>query len=117
MVRSFHHAALGALIGDGHRKGRTPGMIRAEDVGLLESWAQLWFVWTSTAFVRAYQEHTLGASFLPASTEEFESLLADYLLERALRELAAELEQRPAWAVISIRAILQLVRYQPAEVP
>jgi maltose alpha-D-glucosyltransferase / alpha-amylase len=109
MIRSFHHAALGALIGEGHRKGRTPGMIRSEDVGLLEQWAHLWFVWTSTTFVKAYQEHAAGANFLPSSPEEFEAQLADYLLERALRDLAAELEQRPAWAVISIRAIRQLI--------
>jgi len=109
MVRSFHHAAAGALLGDEHPRGRTPGMIREEDVGLLEQWAHLWYVWVSTAFVRAYQEHTAGASILPAAAEEFEAMLADFLLEQALRELAYELEDRPAWAPISIRGILQLV--------
>ena len=109
MVRSFHHAAAGALLGDEHPRGRTPGMIRPEDVGLLEQWAHLWYVWVSTAFVRAYQEYTAGESILPAAADGFESLLADMLLERALRELAYELEDRPAWAPISIRAILQLV--------
>ena len=84
-------------------------MIREEDVGLLEQWAHLWFVWVSTAFVQAYQEHTAGATILPADAEEFEMTLADFLLERALRELAYELEDRPAWAPISIRGILQLV--------
>jgi maltose alpha-D-glucosyltransferase / alpha-amylase len=116
MVRSFHHAAIGALLGNGHRRGRTPGMIRSEDVALLDQWAQVWFEWVATAFVRAYQEHTAGASFLPASSEEFETLLADFLIERALRELMTELEQRPAWALISIRGILQLVGHQPTDV-
>jgi maltose alpha-D-glucosyltransferase/alpha-amylase len=114
MVRSFHHAALGALLTEGHRRGRTPGMIRPEDVGLLEQWAELWYVWNATAFVRAYQEHVAGTTFLPAAGDEFEALLADFLLERALRELAQELDHRPAWAVISLRAILQLVG-RPAE--
>jgi len=114
MVRSFHHAAAGTLLGDGHRRGRTPGMIRHEDISLLEQWAHLWFIWTSTTFVRSYQEHTAGATFLPANADDFEGLLADFLLERALRELSIELEQRPAWAIISIRGILQLVGAQPA---
>jgi maltose alpha-D-glucosyltransferase/alpha-amylase len=108
MIRSFHHAAFGALLGYEHPRGRTPGMSRQEDVALLEPWANTWYAWAATAFVRAYREHTAGASFLPADCEEFETLLADLLLERALRELAYELEDRPAWAAISIRAILQL---------
>jgi maltose alpha-D-glucosyltransferase/alpha-amylase len=115
MVRSFHHAAFSALIGDEQRRGRTPGMIRPEDVGLLEQWAELWFMWASAAFVRSYQEHAGSASFLPASHAEFERLLADFLLDRALRELSVELEVRPAWAVISLRAILQLLQHHSAE--
>ena len=114
MVRSFHHAAVGALLGDEHPRGRTPGMIRPVDVVLLEPWAQVWYAWASTAFVRSYQQSTSGAHFLPDDAEEFETLLADMLLERALRELAYELEDRPAWARISIRAVLQLIG-QPAK--
>jgi predicted trehalose synthase len=91
-------------------------MIRSEDIGLLEQWAHLWFIWTSTTFVRSYQEHTAGAAFLPTNADDFESLLADFLLERALRELSIELEQRPAWAIISLRGILRLVGAQPAAV-
>src|SRR5262245_32831045 len=113
MVRSFHHAAVGALLGDEHPRGRTPGMIRPEDVVLLEPWAQVWYAWASTAFVRSYQQFTTGAHFLPDDGEEFETLLADMILERALRELAYELEDRPAWARISIRAILQLIGQPP----
>jgi maltose alpha-D-glucosyltransferase/alpha-amylase len=108
MVRSFHHAALMALLGDGDRRGRTPGMIRSEDIALLEPWANLWFTWASTAFVRSYQEHSSGAVYLPDSADDFEGLLANFLLERALRELAIELDVRPAWALISLQAIVQL---------
>jgi maltose alpha-D-glucosyltransferase/alpha-amylase len=109
MVRSFHPAALGALLGEGGPRGRTPGMIRPEDVGLLETWAQVWFAWVAAAFARSYQEHIATSNLMPASSDEFDSLLADFLLERALRELGQELEDRPHWAVISLRAILQLL--------
>jgi maltose alpha-D-glucosyltransferase / alpha-amylase len=109
MLGSFRHAASGALLGEGHHRGRTPGMIRPEDIGLLQPWANVWYVWVATGFVRAYQEHTQGAVFLPSASEEFETLLGDLLLERFLRDLAYELEDRPSWAAISIRGILQLV--------
>ncbi len=109
MVRSFHHAAIGALLGESSHRGRAPGLIRPEDVAVLDPWANLWNLWISTAFIRSYQEHTNGAAFLPAARDEFESLLGHFLLERALRELSYELEDRPAWAVISLRGILQLL--------
>lgn len=111
MLRSFHHAALGALFDASSHRGRAPGMIRPEDVAGLQPWVDLWNVWISTVFVRSYQQHAAGANFLPQSPEEFEMLLAHYLLERALRELGYELEDRPAWAVISIRGILQLLEH------
>jgi maltose alpha-D-glucosyltransferase/alpha-amylase len=109
MVRSFHHAAIGALLGESSHRGRAPGLIRPEDVAVLEPWADLWNLWVSTAFIRSYEEHTSGAAFRPASSQEFESLLSHFLLERALRELGYELEDRPAWAVISLRGIMQLL--------
>jgi maltose alpha-D-glucosyltransferase/alpha-amylase len=115
MVRSFHHAALGAIYGDGYKRGRTPGMIRPEDVSLLEQWAELWYVWVATTFVRTYQAQMGAASILPVAPETSESLLADFLLERALRELDQELDLRPAWSTISLRAILQLVGAPAAE--
>jgi maltose alpha-D-glucosyltransferase/alpha-amylase len=113
MVRSFHHAALAPLVGDNLPRGRTPGMIRPEDIGLLQQWAEVWFPWVAAVYIQAYQEHLGGANLVPASANEFETLLADFLLERALRELASELEVRPQWAAISLRAIVQLVG-QPA---
>jgi maltose alpha-D-glucosyltransferase/alpha-amylase len=96
-------------LSDSHHRGRTPGMIRPEDIGLLEQWAELWHIWVATAFVRSYQEHVAPAHLVPEEADEFEILLADFLLERALRELSQELDHRPAWAVISLRGILQLV--------
>jgi maltose alpha-D-glucosyltransferase/alpha-amylase len=109
MVRSFHHAALSALFGEGGPRGRTPGMIRSEDIGLLDGWAEVWFARVAAAFVGSYQEHIAASNLLPASAEDSDSLLADFLLERALRELGQELEDRPHWAAISLRAIMQLL--------
>jgi maltose alpha-D-glucosyltransferase/alpha-amylase len=116
MIRSFHHAAAGTLLGDGHRRGRTPGMIRPEDISLLEQWAATWYAWIATTFTAAYREHSDNANYLPAAADEFDQLLTDFLLERALRELSQALHERPAWAPIALRAVLQLVgEPQPSE--
>ena len=90
-------------------------VVNPDRLTLLERWADVWYAWNGAAFVRSYQEHTAAATILPASADEFETLLADFLLERALRELAYELEDRPKWAAISIRAIRKLVG-QPAAI-
>jgi maltose alpha-D-glucosyltransferase/alpha-amylase len=113
MMRSFHHAALGALVTGGNHRGRAPGIIRAEDLPVLQPWADAWFFWISALFVRAYEEHAAGTSFLPTSREDFEALLADFLLERALSDLAIELDHGSPWAAISLRGICQLL-YLPA---
>jgi maltose alpha-D-glucosyltransferase / alpha-amylase len=105
MIRSLHHAASAALVGDGHQQGRTPGMIRPEDIAVLEPWARAWFGWTATAFARSYHKHVQGASFMPATTAECETLLVDFLLEGALRELWHELEQPRPWLSVPLRAI------------
>jgi maltose alpha-D-glucosyltransferase/alpha-amylase len=114
MVRSFHHAAMAPLLDQSDRRGRTPGMIRTEDIAFLEKWANLWSAAASTAFVRSYQEHIAGLALVPEVPEDFEEFLIDFLLERALRELSIEIEVRPVWATISLRGILQLLGPQLA---
>ena len=109
MVRSFHYAATGALIGGG-AKGQAPGVIRRQDQAVLEPWARTWYGWVTAAFLQAYLGKTQGAAFLPQSAEEFWLLLGLYLLEKGLMELYYELTNRLDWAVIPIRGLLALLR-------
>jgi maltose alpha-D-glucosyltransferase/alpha-amylase len=109
MIRSLHHAASAALLGNDRRHGRTPGMIRPEDIAVLEPWAQTWFGWTATEFARSYYEHARAAGFLPASLQECEELLMDFVLEGALRELGQELEPPRPWLSVPLRAIRYLL--------
>jgi maltose alpha-D-glucosyltransferase/alpha-amylase len=113
MIRSLHHAASAALLGNDRQHGRTPGMIRPEDIAVLEPWAQSWFGWMATVFGRSYYEHAESAGFLPASREECEELLMDFVLEGALRELGLELEQPRPWLSVPLRAIRYLLGPQP----
>jgi maltose alpha-D-glucosyltransferase / alpha-amylase len=104
MLRSFHYAAYGALIALENRGG-----VRPEDLPLLESWANHWYVWVCAAFVKTYLAIAAEGHFLPASKEEMEVLLDALLLEKAIYELGYELNNRPQWVNIPIQGIRQLM--------
>ncbi|MFC2010591.1 phosphotransferase, partial [Chloroflexota bacterium] len=50
MIRSFHYAAYVTL----HGQGATT--LRPEDLPVLEDWAQSWYLWVSTTFLKSYLE-------------------------------------------------------------
>jgi maltose alpha-D-glucosyltransferase/alpha-amylase len=104
MLRSFHYAAYAELF-----RQEEFGMISAESRPYFESWASLWYVWMSARFLRSYLEQTGEAGFLPSDPENFEIILSSYLLEKALYELAYELNNRPDWVLIPFRGIRQLL--------
>jgi maltose alpha-D-glucosyltransferase/alpha-amylase len=102
LLRSFHYVSA-------HATGRSGGAVRPEDVPVLDPWVRYWRSWVSAAFVRGYQQASAGAAFLPRTPEELRDALNVYLLEKALHELAHELELRPDWVPIPLRGILELV--------
>jgi maltose alpha-D-glucosyltransferase/alpha-amylase len=104
MLRSFHYAAYAALIALENRGG-----FRPEDLPLLESWANHWYVWVCATFVKTYLMIAAEGHFLPASKEETEVLLDALLLEKAVYELGYELNNRPQWVNIPIQGIRQLM--------
>jgi maltose alpha-D-glucosyltransferase/alpha-amylase len=104
MLRSFHYAAYAALSALENRGG-----LRPEDLPLLESWANHWYVWVCTTFVQSYLMIAAEGHFLPASMEEMEVLLYALLLEKAVYELGYELNNRPQWVNIPIQGIRQLM--------
>jgi len=59
-------------------------------------------------FLRAYRQAGQNALFLPSSDDGFRKLLGVYLLDKALYELAYELNNRPAWVRIPLMGILSL---------
>jgi maltose alpha-D-glucosyltransferase/alpha-amylase len=100
MLRSFDyaaHAGLFALTRD-----------RPHDFDSLEPWARLWRQWTSASFLREYLARARGAAFLPAGGG-LAALLDIFLLDKALYELAYELNNRPDWVRIPLRGVLALV--------
>jgi maltose alpha-D-glucosyltransferase/alpha-amylase len=104
MLRSFHYAPYAVVYGQSEGS-----VIRPEDVGALEAGSRFWQRWVSAAFLRAYLEESGTASHLPSNRKELGLLLDAYLLEKALYEIAYELNNRPDWVRIPIRGALELL--------
>jgi maltose alpha-D-glucosyltransferase/alpha-amylase len=64
--------------------------------------------------VAGYLEVEGAARLLPESVAERDALLNAHLLDKALYELGYELDNRPSWVAIPVRAILELVLSRPA---
>ncbi len=97
MLRSFHYAAHSAL-----------GAFAAERAAL-EPLAERWHARARAAFLAAWIETTEGAAFVPAERAERARLLDAFLLEKALYEVAYELNNRPAWLGIPLRGVAQIL--------
>jgi maltose alpha-D-glucosyltransferase/alpha-amylase len=105
MLRSFHYAALTALMDD--------GVVRLEDRAAAEPWAHLWVTCVSGAFLRAYLDRAAGATFIPADRDELAVLLDVSVMEKALSELGHELRRRSAWVSVPLRGIVQMLDTEP----
>ena len=103
MLRSFHYAPYAAL-------SRQQSNLLAEGDGRrLDPWVRFWSVWVSVVFLKAYLAIAGRASFWPGSQEEFQVLLDAHLLEKAVYEIRYELNNRPGWVKIPIRAVLEIL--------
>ena len=100
MLRSFSYAAWSALSAYAAR--------RPESLARLEPWAILWQRSVSGAFLRAYRATAGSAPFLPASRDGLRTVLAAYVLDKALYEVRYELNNRPDWVRIPLRGVLEL---------
>jgi maltose alpha-D-glucosyltransferase/alpha-amylase len=104
MLRSFHYAPYAVLFGQSQHS-----VIRAEDAAAVENGATFWYRWVSAAFLRAYLEESGNAAHLPQTREELQVLLDAHLLEKALYEIAYEMNNRPDWVSIPLRGVLELL--------
>ncbi|MDP9292790.1 MAG: maltose alpha-D-glucosyltransferase [Verrucomicrobiota bacterium] len=96
MVRSFHYAAHSAL-------GQFPG--HDEERQFLAKWADDWADFIARIFLDAYLATAAGASFIPREPGAVDVLLDAFILEKALYEIAYELNNRPDWISIPLRGV------------
>lgn len=102
MLRSFHYAACSvsaALYGDS---------VREEERKLIQDVFEFWQDRIGARYLRGYLRTVARAKLLPEESEALKLLLDAYLMEKALYEVVYELENRPAWVGIPLRALLSL---------
>jgi len=99
MIRSFSYAALTAV--------GAVTQTRPDDARRLGPWADFWQTWITASFLRSYLIATRGAAFLPPP-DDLDVMLRAYILDKALYELAYELNNRPSWVYIPLTGVLQL---------
>ena len=104
MVRSFHHAASEALF---HLP--TIGIVAPDAVAAWQQAAEFWYLWSSSAFLRAYETATAQTDLLPKSDAHRDLLLKVHLMERAIWDLQSELDNRPDRVAAALHGILKLL--------
>ncbi len=104
MLASFGYAAQSAMrqVATGER---TESLTRHA----LRVWGRFWYSHVSAAFLRGYLTTAGRASYLPLSAADQEILLHTYLLERALLDLRADIEDKPELSGMPFRLILHLL--------
>jgi len=101
MVRSFHYAANAQLL-------LNEATYANRDQGELTARADAWFQTVSAAYLDAYYATCGDASFLPAAPEDRKLLLDLFVLEKAIYEVAYELNSRPAWLGVPLGGVLSV---------
>jgi maltose alpha-D-glucosyltransferase/alpha-amylase len=104
MLRSFNYAVHSEL-----RERRAAGLAGG-DSGGLEGWGNYWQAWVSATFLRAYLDVARGSGLLPDDNDEIELLLNVYMLEKAVYEIAYELNNRPDWLAVPLQGVLDLLQ-------
>ncbi len=108
MLRSFHYAVHGSLLGGG-----PGGATRPEDLPRLRAWAGTWYESVASTFLGTYLEAMAGSAVLPARADDLGAFLDALLIQKAFYEIVYELNNRPTWVPIPLRGALELL--EPAD--
>ena len=79
------------------------------DYAALEPWADTWEHWAADAFLGGYMAAAGDTALLPRDSGRRTALLDAFTLDKALYELAYELNNRPEWVRIPLVGIRKLV--------
>ncbi|GMV15729.1 MAG: trehalose synthase [Polyangiaceae bacterium] len=104
MLRSFQYALQSVLSADVPTIGARP-----EDLAFLAPWGERWLEGASAAFVAGYLARTADSGLVPADAKDLQRELDVCLLEKALYEVAYELDNRPAWVSVPLTGLVALL--------
>ncbi len=103
MIRSFHYAranGLTALVEAERKPANVP-------LSQLEGWSRVWRTWSERRFLRTYEATIVGSGILSDTAEEMSVMLGVLVMEKALYEVAYEIDTRPTWAHLPLEGILE----------
>lgn len=103
MIRSFDYAAQTVLF------NQVSAVVHKDDFPAYQGWAVFWSQWTSAQFLASYLNTVKSSSFATQGTAEVKTLLDVFLLEKAVYELAYELNNRPTWVQVPMGGILRIL--------
>lgn len=115
LIRSLDYVANSVRLDLSDVPGSQPGVVRPEDREQLEPYTVIWQNRLQQEFLNVYWEAIRPGNLLPESETACRALLDLSLWERILREIDAELADRPAWAVIPLAALLRFLGAPPSE--
>jgi maltose alpha-D-glucosyltransferase/alpha-amylase len=104
MIRSFHYAAHFSLFKEASR--------RTEDIPVLAPWANVWYRSVSGVFLASYLETVKGAPFVPEETDDLRIMLGAFMVDKAVYELAYELNNRPEWVIVPLKGLIDLLELE-----
>ena len=84
--------------------------VRVGDRERLEPWARHFYDRSARAFFNCYLRESHQPGLLPDDRQQLRVLLEMQLVEKALYELLYELDNRPTWAELPLRGLLDLSR-------
>jgi maltose alpha-D-glucosyltransferase / alpha-amylase len=101
MLRSFAYAAASGV--------RQMTEIQPAAADALRERGEDWRREVAAAFLERYRAVMAATPSYPVDPEAAEAVLAFFMLEKALNEIAYELANRPTWAGIPIAAALAMI--------
>ena len=107
MIRSFQYAAYSYMY-------KTVVLQKDRDKDKVEKLVSVWSNAVSRIYLKSYVDRVKGSKILPSDANCFRVLLEAYLLEKAIYEVGYELYNRPEWAIIPLRGVLELLDSAPA---
>jgi len=97
MIRSLHYASYSTVLQEEYTNAR-----KDDD---LKGWAEVWFQNVTKIYLQGYLDQVKDSDLMPEDEGDFKILLETFLLEKAVYELAYELNSRPDWVLIPLRGI------------
>jgi trehalose synthase-fused probable maltokinase len=103
MLRSLQYVPYACL----DRMRAMPSALESGPVEDRDAWAECWSNWTGAWFLKAYVSGVSREDLWLSDRREAKLLLGSQLLEKAVYELAYELNNRPGWVGIPLKGILK----------